>query len=67
MADFERLDDNSLKGALEALLLVSSEAVSAIDLAKTLGVAPGDAAAALAWLSFVVISTILTSAMLPLL
>lgn len=48
MADFERLDDNSLKGALEALLLVSSEAVSAIDLAKTLGVAPGDAAAALA-------------------
>ena len=48
MADLERLDDNSLKGALEALLLVSSEAVSAIDLARALGVSPGDAAAALA-------------------
>ena len=48
MANLERLDDNSLKGALEALLLVSSEAVSAIDLARALGVSPGDAAAALA-------------------
>ena len=48
MANLERLDDNSWKGALEALLLVSSEAVSAIDLARALGVSPGDAAAALA-------------------
>ena len=32
MSDFERLSNQSLKGALEALLLVSSEAVSALDL-----------------------------------
>lgn len=51
MAGLERLEDGSLKGLLEALLLVSDDSVSAIDLAKTTGAAPGDVASALAELS----------------
>lgn len=45
------LDDGSLKGLLEALLLVSDDSVSATDLAKATGAAPGDVASALAELS----------------
>lgn len=48
MTDLPTLGPSSLKGALEALLLVSSEAVSAADFAKALGVAPGEASTALA-------------------
>lgn len=51
MAGLERLDDGSLKGLLEALLLVSDDSVSATDLAKATGAAPGDVASALAELS----------------
>lgn len=51
LTDTEALGANSLKGALEALLLVSSDAVSALDLAKVLGVSPGDVSEALADLS----------------
>jgi segregation and condensation protein B len=51
MAGLERLEDGSLKGLLEALLLVSDDSVSAIDLAKATGAAPGDVASALAELS----------------
>ena len=48
MLDLEHLDSDSLKAALESLLLVSSDAVPATEFAKALGVAPGEAAAALA-------------------
>ncbi len=51
MRDFASIDGDSLKGVLEALLLVSSDAVSATDFAKTLGAAPGEVAGALAELS----------------
>lgn len=51
MAGLERLEDGSLKGLLEALLLVSDDSVSATDLAKAMGAAPGDVASALAELS----------------
>ena len=51
MSELDILAADDLKGPLEALLLVSSEAVSAIDLAKVLGAAPGDVAATLADLS----------------
>lgn len=51
MAGLERLEDGSLKGLLEALLLVSDDSVSATDLAKATGAAPGDVASALAELS----------------
>ena len=51
MAGLERLEDGSLKGLLEALLLVSDDSVSAIDLAKATGAAPGDVVSALAELS----------------
>lgn len=51
MAGLERLEDGSLKGLLEALLLVSDDSVSATDLAKVTGAAPGDVASALAELS----------------
>ena len=51
MADLERLENDSLKGLLEALLLVSDDSVSATDLAKATGAAPGDVASALAELS----------------
>lgn len=45
------LEPSSIKPALEALLLVSSEAVSAQEFARTLGVAPEEAACALTELS----------------
>lgn len=51
MAGLERLEDGSLKGLLEALLLVSDDSVSATDLAKATGASPGDVASALAELS----------------
>lgn len=51
MAGLERLEDGSLKGLLEALLLVSDDSVSATDLSKVTGAAPGDVASALAELS----------------
>lgn len=51
MAGLERLEDGSLKGLLEALLLVSDDSVSATDLARVTGAAPGDVASALAELS----------------
>lgn len=46
-----RLDSGSLKGLLEALLLVSDDSVPATELARAAGVDPGDAAEALAELS----------------
>lgn len=48
MNDLETLDQSSLKGALEALLLVSSDPVSASALAGALDIAPGEAASLLA-------------------
>lgn len=48
MSDLPRLDSDSLKGALEALLLVSSDPVSAPTLASVLDIAPGEAASLLA-------------------
>ena len=48
MADLDTLNPNSLKGALEAMLLVSSDPVSASALAKILDVAPGEVASLLA-------------------
>lgn len=50
MSDLPRLDSDSLKGALEALLLVSSDPVSAPTLASVLDIAPGEAASLLAGL-----------------
>lgn len=47
MQDLHPIDPDSLKGALEALLLVSGDAVSVATLAKSLGVAPGEAQGAL--------------------
>ena len=46
-----RLESGSLKGALEAMLLCSSDPVGATTLAQVLGVAPGEVAGALAELS----------------
>lgn len=51
MEDLAHLDDASVKGATEAILLVSSDSLSAVDLAKILGIQPGEAAAVLAELS----------------
>jgi segregation and condensation protein B len=51
MTGLEQLEGDSLKGALEALLLVSSEAVSALELAKIVDATPGDVASTLADLS----------------
>ncbi len=51
MEDLSRIDSDSLKGMLEALLLVSDDSVSAIELAKVTGAAPGEVAGALAELS----------------
>ncbi len=51
MEDLTKIDSGSLKGMLEALLLVSDDSVSAIDLAKVTGAAPGEVAGALAELS----------------
>ena len=48
---FERLESGSLKGLLEALLLVSDDSVPATDLARAAGAEPGEVAQALAELS----------------
>lgn len=48
MQNLETLESGSLKGALEAMLLVSSDPVSASSLASVLGIAPGEAASLLA-------------------
>lgn len=48
MQDLETLESGSLKGALEAMLLVSSDPVSASSLASVLGIAPGETASLLA-------------------
>ncbi|MBM6775768.1 SMC-Scp complex subunit ScpB [Collinsella tanakaei] len=48
MNDLETLEPSSLKGALEALLLVSSDPVSASSLGSALGITPGEAASLLA-------------------
>ena len=51
MNELERIDSGSLKGRLEALLLVSDDSVPATELARAAGAAPGDVASALAELS----------------
>ena len=51
MNELERLDASSVKPALEAMLLVSGDPVSASDLARVLGMAPGEVASALAELA----------------
>ena len=51
MDDLEALDAGSLKPALEAMLLVSNDPVAATDLARVLGMAPGEVASALAELA----------------
>ena len=48
MQELDKLDANSIRGALEAMLLVSSDPVSATDLAAVLGITPGKASEALA-------------------
>ena len=48
MQELDRLDAGSMKGAVEAMLLASSDPVSATDLAGVLGAAPGEVASALA-------------------
>ena len=48
MSTLSTLEANSLKGALEALLLVSSDPVSAPALAGALDIAPGECASSLA-------------------
>lgn len=48
MSDLSTLGPSSIKGALEALLLVSSDPVSASALAASLNVAPGEVASLLA-------------------
>ncbi len=48
MQELDKLDANSIRGALEAMLLVSSDPVSATDLAAVLGITPGEASEALA-------------------
>lgn len=48
MSNLDTLDPSSLKGALEALLLVSSDPVSASSLAAALEISPGEAASLLA-------------------
>ena len=51
VSTFERLESGSLKGLLEALLLVSDDSVPATDLARAAGAEPGEVAQALAELS----------------
>jgi segregation and condensation protein B len=51
MQGLTNLSGDTLKGAVEALLMVSSESVAATDLAAVLGVDPGDVASALAELA----------------
>ena len=51
MEDLKTMDSGSLKGLLEALLLVSDDAVAATELARATGAAPSEVASALAELS----------------
>lgn len=51
MAGLKRVESGSLKGLLEALLLVSDDSVSATDLARAAHAEPGEVASALAELS----------------
>lgn len=51
MRDLDHIGYDSLKGAIEALLLVSSEPVSAVDLARALDASPVEVSDALADLS----------------
>lgn len=51
MKDLDRIDSGSLKGLLEALLLVSDDSVPATELARAAGADPGEVASALAELS----------------
>lgn len=51
MAGLGRVESGSLKGLLEALLLVSDDSVSATDLARAAHAEPGEVASALAELS----------------
>ena len=51
MEELTTLPSGELKGALEAMLLVSSDPVSATSLASVLGAAPGEVSAALAELA----------------
>lgn len=48
MQELEKLGAGSVKGALEAMLLASSDPVSATSFAAVLGVAPGEVSSALA-------------------
>lgn len=48
MQGLENIAGDELKGAIEAMLLASTEAVSATTLAQVLGVAPGEASSTLA-------------------
>ena len=51
MNDLERIEPGSLKGLLEALLLVSDDSVPATTLARAAGAEPGEVASALAELA----------------
>lgn len=51
MSDLRHVESGSLKGLLEAFLLVTDESVSAVDLARAAGAEPGEVASALAELS----------------
>ncbi len=51
MSDLERVESGSLKGLLEALLLVSDDSVPATELARAAGAEPGEVASALAELA----------------
>jgi len=51
VGNLEKLQDSSVKGAMEALLLVSSDPVSAVQIAKILDIQPGEAEEALSSLS----------------
>lgn len=51
MEDLDALDPNELKGALEAMLVASSDPTPATDFARVLGVAPGEVVEALGDLS----------------
>ena len=48
MRELDKLESQDMRGALEAMLLASSDPVSATDLAKVLGAAPGEVSAQLA-------------------
>ena len=51
MRELDKLESQDMRGALEAMLLASSDPVSATDLAKVLGAAPGEVSAQLAGLA----------------